>query len=136
MIGEREFRLMKANALLVNTARGAVIDEEALIEALRRGWISAAALDVLEQEPPDPANPLLSMDNVILTPHVAGNSDRFPDDEFEASVEAILDLATGRYPLYVVNPEVRPRWGVLEPARRSTDALQAVVSRPEGGRGQ
>ena len=108
MIGEREFRLMKQDALLINTARGGVVDEAALIRALSEGWIAAAGLDVLEKEPPDPSNPLLGMDNVILTPHVGGNSDHFPEDEFEASVEAILDLAAGRNPRHVVNPEVQP----------------------------
>ena len=122
MIGERELRSMKREAVLINTARGAVIDEAALIKALSEGWIAAAGLDVLEKEPPDPANPLLSMDNLILTPHQGGTSDRFPADFFEASVEAILDLAASRYPQFVVNPEVKPRWGALQPARGPTDA--------------
>ena len=62
---------MKSSALLVNTCRGPVIDESALIEALRQRKIAGAALDVLAQEPPDPSNPLLQMDNVLLTPHTA-----------------------------------------------------------------
>jgi len=117
LIGERELRQMKPGALLINTSRGPVIDEVALIQALKDGWIAAAGLDVLEEEPPDTSNPLLSMDNVILTPHQGGTSDRFPVDFFEASVEAILDLSAGCYPQYVVNPSVEPRWGVLLPAR-------------------
>jgi phosphoglycerate dehydrogenase-like enzyme len=63
---------MKPAALLVNTCRGPVIDEAALTHALRKGEIAGAALDVLTQEPPDPDNPILHLDNVILTPHTAG----------------------------------------------------------------
>jgi D-3-phosphoglycerate dehydrogenase / 2-oxoglutarate reductase len=111
LLGEREFRLMKPGAILVNTARGPIVDEQALVKALQEGWLAGAGLDVLEKEPPDPDNPLLQMENVILTPHLGGNSDRFPEDFFEASVEAILDLAAGRRPYSVVNPEVR-RTGV------------------------
>src|SRR5262249_35470421 len=64
LIGERELRLMKPSAVLLNTSRGPVIDEAALVRALREGWIAAAGLDVLEYEPPAPDNPLLGLDNV------------------------------------------------------------------------
>ncbi len=74
LIGERELELMPPHACLINTARGSVVDEQALIIALRERGIRGAALDVLEQEPPDPDNPLLQMENVIVTPHVAGSS--------------------------------------------------------------
>ncbi len=115
LIGEREFRLMQAHALFVNTARGKVVDEQALIAALEQEWIAGAALDVFEQEPVDPHNPLLTMDNVIATPHFAGYSDTTPYEFYEASVEAILDLAANRWPHSVVNPNVKPRWGALLP---------------------
>ena len=72
LIGERELALMKPNALLVNTCRGPVVQEAALIDALQRGQILGAALDVLETEPPAPDNPLLQLDNLLLTPHTAG----------------------------------------------------------------
>ena len=72
LIGETQLSLMKPAALLVNTCRGPVIDEAALTHALRKGEIAGAALDVLTQEPPDPDNPILHLDNVILTPHTAG----------------------------------------------------------------
>jgi phosphoglycerate dehydrogenase-like enzyme len=74
LIGRQELALLKPTALLVNTCRGPVVDEAALIEALRTGRILGAALDVLDQEPPEPTNPILQMDNVILSPHAAGNS--------------------------------------------------------------
>ena len=66
---------MQPRAVLINTSRGPVIDEVALIRALKEGWIAAAGLDVLEQEPPRVDNPLLQLDNVVLTPHIAGYSD-------------------------------------------------------------
>jgi len=72
LVNERLLALMKPTALLVNTCRGPVIDEAALTAVLRERRIAGAALDVLEQEPPDPSNPLLQLDNVIFTPHTAG----------------------------------------------------------------
>ncbi len=74
LLGEREFALMKPSAILINTARGGVADEEALISALRKGTIAGAGLDVFAKEPPDPENPLLRMDNVIVSPHNGGGS--------------------------------------------------------------
>lgn len=117
LIGERELQLMKPKALLVNTARGGVVDETALTRALQEGWIAGAALDVLEKAPPDPDNPLLTMEHVIFTPHIAGLNDAYPDNFCEAAVETILDLAEGRWPRSVVNPEVVPRWGTLASPR-------------------
>jgi phosphoglycerate dehydrogenase-like enzyme len=72
LIGKEALALMKPTALLVNTCRGPVVDETALTEALRSKQIAGAALDVLEQEPPEPDNPILKLDNVLLTPHTAG----------------------------------------------------------------
>jgi phosphoglycerate dehydrogenase-like enzyme len=74
LIGETELRIMKSNTYLVNIARGRVIDEQALVRALREGWISGAGLDVTEEEPLPSESPLYSMPNVILTPHISGNS--------------------------------------------------------------
>jgi phosphoglycerate dehydrogenase-like enzyme len=72
LIGSRELELMQPNAILINTCRGPVVNETALIDALRTGQIAGAALDVLEKEPPEPDNPILSLANVLLTPHTAG----------------------------------------------------------------
>jgi phosphoglycerate dehydrogenase-like enzyme len=74
IIGAEEIAMMKDGAYLVNTARGKVIDEEALIKALRNGNVKAAALDVFENEPLSPDNPLCEMDNVILTPHLGASN--------------------------------------------------------------
>ena len=72
ILSHAQFARMKPNAVVVNTCRGPVIDEAALIQALQNGQIAGAALDVLEKEPPAPDNPLLQMDNVLFTPHSAG----------------------------------------------------------------
>src|SRR6184192_2106271 len=76
LLTEEHFRSMKRSAIFVNTGRGPTVDESALVKALEEGWIAGAGLDVLEQEPPAPSNPLLRMDNVILTAHVASASAR------------------------------------------------------------
>ncbi len=79
LIGRRELGLMKRSGILVNTCRGPVVNETELIEALRDGQIWGAGLDVFEQEPVDPANPLLKMENVVVGPHIAGKSqESFP----------------------------------------------------------
>ena len=77
LIGEAELRMMRSNTYLVNIARGRVIDELALIRALREGWIAGAGLDVTEEEPLPSESPLYSMPNVILTPHISGNSGHY-----------------------------------------------------------
>jgi D-3-phosphoglycerate dehydrogenase len=107
LIGEREFGLMKPTAYLINTARGPIVNEQALIKALREGRIAGAGLDVLEMEPPDPDNPLLAMDNVIITPHCAGISDRGTYNVKKKAAENVARVLTGRWPESVVNPDVR-----------------------------
>lgn len=74
LIGEEEFRVMKKSAILINTSRGPIIDEEALYRALKDRRIAAAGLDVFEDEPIKPENPLLALDNVVLTPHLGGST--------------------------------------------------------------
>lgn len=110
LIDERALRRMKPTAVLLNTARGPVVDESDLTRALVEGWIAAAGLDVFEQEPLPPDNPLLRLDNVVLTPHIAGYSDAYLDNCWRLSVEAVVALARGRRPRSVVNRPERPRW--------------------------
>jgi D-3-phosphoglycerate dehydrogenase / 2-oxoglutarate reductase len=109
LIGERELSLMKKDAILINTARGPVINEEALLKALKEGWILGAGLDVFEVEPPKSDNPLMTLENAVLTPHVAGVSAESVDLTWRLSVEACLDLAAGYYPRSYVNRGVKAR---------------------------
>ena len=74
LMGEREFKMMKRTALFINTARGRLVNEEALVKALEEGWIAGAALDVFEEEPIGDENPILKFENVVLTPHIAGST--------------------------------------------------------------
>lgn len=114
MLREEHFRLMKPTALFINNGRGPTVDEQALIKALQEGWIAGAGLDVLEQEPPDPENPLLHMDNVILTPHVASASARMGPETRRRVGQEIALVLTGRWPRNCVNPSVLPRTGLRQ----------------------
>jgi D-3-phosphoglycerate dehydrogenase / 2-oxoglutarate reductase len=113
LIGEAQFRLMKPSAYVINTARGPIIDEQAMIAALREGRIAGAGLDVLDKEPPSPDNPLLTMENVVLTPHCAGISDRGTYNVKKKAAENVARYLSGRWPESVVNPEVRQRLQLL-----------------------
>ncbi len=106
LIGATELAQMRRDAYLINVARGPVVDETALIEALRAGTIAGAALDVFEQEPVDPANPLLAMDNVIVTPHSLCWTDECFHNMAATGLRSIVDAQAGRRPVFVVNPEV------------------------------
>jgi D-3-phosphoglycerate dehydrogenase len=106
LMKEAHFRKMKKTALFVNTSRGSTVDEAALIKALQEGWIAGAGLDVLETEPVRLENPLLVMDNVILTAHVASASSRF-DVARKRRVGAEMALVlSGKWPRACVNPAV------------------------------
>ncbi|MCK4598718.1 hydroxyacid dehydrogenase [Candidatus Bipolaricaulota bacterium] len=105
LIGEQEFSMMKKTAYLVNTARGGLIDESALVKALQNGEIAGAGLDVFEPEPPRHENPLLHLPNVVVTPHMAGWSEEALYRELkEAAIEIRLVLEGGS-PHYPLNPE-------------------------------
>ena len=97
-IGAKELSLMKRGAMIVNTARGRIIDEAALIEALRSGHISAAALDVFEVEPLKQGNPLLGIDNVILTPHLGASSLEAMQRMATQVAQGVIDVLEGREP--------------------------------------
>ena len=100
---------MKPSAILINTARGSIIDEQALIKALQEGAIAGAGLDVLEQEPPEPDNPLLTMANVVVTPHVASATTRMRPETRRRVGREVAMVLRGRWPLSCVNPSVLPR---------------------------
>jgi glyoxylate reductase len=106
-IGEAEFALMKPSSYFVNMARGAVIDQAALVHALRSGGIAGAALDVTDPEPLDPADPLCSLPSVVLTPHIASGTVETRRAMYELAVQNLLQAMAGKMPKAAVNPEVR-----------------------------
>ena len=104
LIGAREFAAMKRNAVLVNTARGGIMDEDALVAAITSGRIAGAGLDVFDHEPPDTKSPLLALDNVVLTPHIAGLTAECAERMAVGSVQNVLDYFNGTIdPNLVVN---------------------------------
>lgn len=116
MFNRAFFSNMKRTAFIINTSRGGVIDEPDLILALREGVIAGAGLDVFENEPIQPGNELLSMKNVILTPHTAALTEECVNRMAVAGAERVVDLFNGFIPENVANPEVlsRGRWKNLE----------------------
>ena len=113
LLREEHFRMMKPSALFINTGRGPTVDEGALVKALQEGWIAAAGLDVLEQEPPAPGNPLLQMDNVILTAHVASASSRFDPARRRRVGRELALVLSGKWPRSCVNPAVLEKTSLL-----------------------
>jgi D-3-phosphoglycerate dehydrogenase len=109
MLSDAAFASMKTSVSIIHCGRGPVIDEAALIRALQNGEVAAAGLDVLEKEPPEPDNPLLAMDNVVITPHAASATTRMrPETRRRAAREVSLVL-DGKWPMSCVNPTVLPR---------------------------
>ena len=106
LIGARELGLMRPAAYLVNTARGGVVDQAALTAALQQGRLAGAGLDVLEQEPPDPADPILTLPNVIVFPHMGTATHETRKAMRELAVENVVAVLAGRRPPAIVNPEV------------------------------
>ncbi|KPK24110.1 MAG: hypothetical protein AMJ70_02765 [Dehalococcoidia bacterium SG8_51_3] len=109
LIGEKELRLMKSNAFLINTSRGSIINEVALIKALEEKQIAGAGLDVFEQEPVDPNNPLLKMSNVVITPHSAYYSDNAIRRLRTSVGKEAARVLSGKWPQNVVNKTVKPK---------------------------
>jgi phosphoglycerate dehydrogenase-like enzyme len=109
MIGARELRAMKPTAYLINTARAQIVEEAALVQALREGWIAGAALDVFWSEPPPFDHPLLKMDNVILAPHIGSFTHEGVMRMSLGSVEQVLMVLRGEHPPNLVNAEVWER---------------------------
>ena len=109
LVGARQFSLMKPTAFFVNTARGPIVDEQALYEALAGRRIAGAAIDVFEQEPTPPNNPLLKLDNIVVTPHHVCLTDECINTVTASVFNACRDLAHGRVPRNVVNQQVLGR---------------------------
>jgi D-3-phosphoglycerate dehydrogenase len=114
MIGEAELKKMKPSAFLVSTGRGPVVDGAALYRALKERWIAGAGLDVMEKEPPDPKDPLLTLDNIVLTPHYASYTE---EAYYELRVKAAQGAASvlrGEFPKYFFNQEVKEKARMLK----------------------
>lgn len=106
LIGEKELKKMKKTAFLINTARGPIVDEAVLTKALREGWIRGAGIDVFEQEPNPPDNPLLKLENAIFTPHSICLTDEFYITMWQEITNQITQMIRGEKPATLVNPEV------------------------------
>jgi D-3-phosphoglycerate dehydrogenase len=109
LIGAAELQLMRPDAFLINTARGPIVQQSALVQALREGWIRGAALDVFDPEPPTPDSPLFGLANLILTPHVAGLTAEAAHQLALSAATQILQVLRGERPPHLVNPEVWER---------------------------
>ena len=133
IVNAERLALMKPTAYLINTARGPIVDQKALTEALQARRIAGAGLDVLEQEPPDPDDPILKLDNVILAPHALCWTDQCFAGNGAADVRAVLEVQHGRVPRGVVNRAVleTEAWKTGWPAyaARFADAGGAVLRR-------
>jgi phosphoglycerate dehydrogenase-like enzyme len=110
MIGAAEIATMRRDAYLVNTSRGAVVDEEALAIALRNGTIAGAALDAFASEPLPAESPLRGLENVILTPHNVGHTQELVTSFIPATCENVIRIARGDPPLHFANPSVFAKW--------------------------
>jgi len=110
LISAKELSLMKRTAYLINCARGALVDEAALVEAVKSATIAGAGLDVLEEEPPAPDSPVLNCPNIVLTPHCAAHTDRALALLRQRALRSILQALRGEWPDNVVNPQVRQSW--------------------------
>ncbi len=109
MIGTAQLRAMKPTAFLVNSARAPVVQEPALVQALREGWIAGAALDVFPSEPPPPDHPLLKLENVILAPHIGSFTREGMRRMLQQTAEQVLMVLKGERPPHLVNPAVWDR---------------------------
>ncbi|MCR8635317.1 C-terminal binding protein [Paenibacillus radicis (ex Xue et al. 2023)] len=118
LISTKQFSLMKREAIIINTSRGPLIDEQAMITALQNSHIAGAALDVLEYEPIRPDNPLLQMEQVILNPHVAWYSEESEQELKGKVAQNIVDVLSGFYPQYLANSQVKNSAALKERSAR------------------
>ena len=118
MISDEQFGIMKNEAFIINTARGPVIDEKALIRALEAGEIAGAGIDVTEVEPIQKDNRLLTMDNVIISPHVSWYSEESQLELNRKAAQNVADVLAGYYPTYLFNKEVKMKINLKEKSRK------------------
>ncbi len=106
IIGEKELQSMKPSAYLFNTARGGIVNEQALVKALDKGWIQGAAVDATVMEPPGQDHPLVTHEKILVTPHIAANSDEAMSKMAVMAAQEILRVLNGEKPFNIVNPEI------------------------------
>lgn len=109
LIGERELRMMKKNAILINTARGLVVDQKALYRACSEEWIYGAGLDVYEKEPLPDDDPLFDLENIVMMPHIGSATTKSREGMAIISAQNLVDALEGRRPRNLVNPEIFDR---------------------------
>ncbi len=114
LFNEVAFRKMKPSAYFINVGRGPVHDQQALTRALKEGWIAGAGLDVLEKEPPDPDDPILTLDNVVFTPHYASYTEEAYHELRVKTAENAAAVLRGEFPKYLFNPEVKAKARLLK----------------------
>jgi len=119
LVGADLLSLMKPTAYLINTARGPIVDQKALTRILQERRIAGAGLDVLEKEPPDADDPILTLDNAIVTPHALCWTDQMFAGIGAADVRAVLDMMQGRVPVTLVDPQVRKQDGFTAKLERN-----------------
>jgi autoinducer 2 (AI-2) kinase len=131
MIGQREFNLMKSGAYFINTARAALVDEDALIAAVQTGHLAGAGLDTFNQEPPGFNHPLVQHPNVLSTPHSAGNTFEVASHQGEDVSNALLQLLRGEKPKACLNPDVLQTFDWNQPRNTLSEAeVQRLMDKP------
>jgi len=117
LIGLDQLKKMKPSAFLINTARGGIVDTEAIYVALTEGYIAGAGLDAIDPDPPSPNHPLLSLNNVILTGHTAFAGPEAEAEQWRCPLEEVARMKRGEWPLSLINPQVKDRfvqkWGKM-----------------------
>lgn len=109
LLGEKELKMMRPDSVLVNGARAGIVDEMALVKALKEGWIKAAALDVFSRHPLEPDDELLTLENLVITPHLGGTPGDYPDGVFSTPVQVIIGMSKMQLPKWIVNKDVVPK---------------------------